>query len=242
VQAARTALAALRAAARDLERARGGPRRTLRLSSQCSTNYKWLAPIAQRHRELHPELDLRFVTTLGDEPLPALRQGLVDVALVTKTKATADGVHLRPLFEDELVAVVGRHHPWAQLGTVDAARLAAAHFVLYEVYDPQRAEPVPLPLPGGIVPARLTTAPMITQMLVELVATDDLVTVMSRWVAATYVEAGDVAAVRMTTTPPVAAWFVATRSGEQDTAVIGFAEQLARQAHSAFTLAANSVG
>jgi DNA-binding transcriptional LysR family regulator len=79
---------------------------------------------------------------------------------------------------------------------------------------------------------------MVTQMLVELVATDDVATVLSRWVAAAYVATGDVAAVRMTQHPPIAAWFVATRAGEQDPAVRAFADQLARHARQAFTAAA----
>ena len=237
LRTARTVLAELRAAARDLERVRMGPRRTLRLTSQCSTNYQWLAPLVQRHREQHPEVDLRFVTAPGDEPLPALRADQVDVALVTKTRAGAAGVDLQPLFEDELVAVVGRHHPWASRGTVDAEELAAGHFVLYEVYDPQRAEAAPLPLPAGIVPARVSTVPMVTQMLVEQVAHDRVATVLSRWVADTYLADGDVVAVRMTRQPPVAAWFLATREGENDPAVLAFARELATQARATFAAA-----
>lgn len=235
--AARGALAELRAAARDIERERDGGRRSLRVTSQCSTNYRWMAPLAQRHRELHPTVDLRLVTSPGDEPLPALRSHDVDVAVVTKTGKHAPGVELALLFTDELVAVVGVGHPWAGRGVVDAQAIAAATFVLYEVYDQDRPEPLPLPLPDGVVPARITTAPMVTQLLVDLVASDGGVTVLPRWVAEQHVSAGDVAMVRMTEQPPVASWYVATRQGERDDVVRSFAVQLGQRAKEVFDAA-----
>lgn len=235
--AARSALAELRSASRDIERERDGGRRSLRVSSQCSTNYRWMAPLAQRHRELHPDVDLRLVTCPGDEPIPALRANDVDVAVVTKTGRQASGVDLTPLFADELVAVVGARHPWAGRSVVDAQALAAATFVLYEVYDQGRPEPLPLPLPAGVAPARITTAPMVTQLLVDLVASDGGVTVLPRWVADEYVAAGDIAIVRMTEQPPIASWYVATRQGERDEVVRSFAVQLGQRAKEVFDVA-----
>lgn len=235
--AARSALAELRSAARDIERERDGGRRSLRVSSQCSTNYRWLAPLAQRHRERHPDVDLRLVTCPGDEPIPALRANDVDVAVVTKTGKQAPGVELTPLFADELVAVVGARHPWAGRSVVDAQAIAEATFVLYEVYDQARPEPLPLPLPTGVRPARVTTAPMVTQLLVDLVASDGGVTVLPRWVAEDYVAAGDVAIVRMTEQPPIASWFVATRQAERDDVVLAFARELGQRAKEVFDAA-----
>lgn len=235
--AARSALAELRSAARDIERERDGGRRSLRVTSQCSTNYRWMSPLAQRHRELHPTVDLRLVTSPGDEPLPALRSHDVDVAVVTKTGKHAPGVELAPLFTDELVAVVGVGHSWAGRGVVDAQAIAEATFVLYEVYDQDRPEPLPLPLPDGVVPARITTAPMVTQLLVDLVASDGGVTVLPRWVAEEHVSAGDVAMVRMTERPPVASWYVATRQGERDEVVRSFARELGHRAKEVFDAA-----
>lgn len=104
-------------------------------------------------------------------------------------------------------------------------------------HDQDRPEPLPLPLPDGVVPARITTAPMVTQLLIDLVASDGGVTVLPRWVAEEHVAAGDVALVRMTDQPPVASWYVATRQGERDEVVRSFARELGQRAKEVFDAA-----
>jgi DNA-binding transcriptional LysR family regulator len=62
LQAAQTTLRELRAARLDLHELADGRRRPLRLASQCSTNYQWMADVV---RPLHQ----RLPSTAGpDEP------------------------------------------------------------------------------------------------------------------------------------------------------------------------------
>ena len=227
LRAVAVVLAELRAAERDLAGLDPRARRTVRLTSQCSTNYQWLVPLAGSLRARQPGAEVRIVAVANDQPLPALLAGDVDVALVTKPDAAMLQVHLVPLFEDERVAVVGRGHSWAGRAYVDAADFASEHLILYEVYDPARVPALPLPLPPGARPARLSTTPVVTQLLIEMVAAGEGVTVLSRWLAEPYLREQAVAAVSLGAQPVKDHWYCATRRDENAAPVPAFAELLA---------------
>lgn len=161
-----------------------------------------------------------------DDPAAALQAQSVDVALVCKANAANRHVAMHPLFEDVSVAVVATGHPWASRASIAVGDFATAHVVLYDVYEQSRTDPVPLPLPAGAVPARMTTTPVVTQLLLEVVAGGDAVTVLPRWVAEPYQREGRVVLVPMAETPPPSLWHVATRRDAVDPATRAFVEVL----------------
>jgi LysR family transcriptional regulator, regulator for metE and metH len=158
--------------------------------------------------------------------VPALLADQVDVALIVKADRLADGVTLTPLFDDEMVAVVARDHPWAERPHVQAGDFDDVHLVLFDSYDPTRVPALPLPLPAGARPARVTTAPVVTELLVEMVATSHDVTVLASWVVEPYLRSHGVRAVRLTATPETRTWSCATRRGDQPPHVETFVELL----------------
>jgi LysR family transcriptional regulator for metE and metH len=210
-----TVLAELRAAERDLDDLRNGRSGIIRFASQCSTNYQWLPPVIHAYRERCHGVEVRIDSVPGDEPVPALLADQVDVALVVKADRLTDGVTLTPLFDDEMVAVVARDHPWAERPHVQAGDFDDVHLVLFDSYDPTRVPALPLPLPAGARPARVTTAPVVTELLVEMVATSHDVTVLASWVVEPYLRSHGVRAVRLTATPETRTWSCATRRGDQ---------------------------
>lgn len=220
-------LAELRAAARDLDDLRLGRDGVLRFTSQCSTNYQWLPPVVRAYRERSPGVEVRIDTVPGDEPVPALLADRIDVGLVVKADRLTDGVTLTPLFEDEMVAVVAHDHPWADRPFVEAADFDDVHLVLFDSYDPTRVPPLPLPVPAGARPARVTTAPVVTELLVQMVATSHDVTVLARWVVEPYLGGHGVRAVQLTATPETRTWSCATRRGPQPPHIATFVDLLA---------------
>jgi LysR family transcriptional regulator, regulator for metE and metH len=227
--ASRLVLAELRSAERDVRDIRDGANRRVRFTSQCSTTFQWLPPVLKRFREQQPNIEIRIETVPGDDPIGALVDDRVDVALVTKLDRQMDRVLLTPLFDDEMVAVVAGPHPWAARRYVTARDFDDAHLILYDVYDQTRIPSTPLPVPHGARPARVTTMPVITDLLIEMVAGGEGVTVLPNWVAAPYTTSHDVEIVHLGAKPLIRTWYCATRPGPRLPHIDAFVQELTRE-------------
>ncbi|MEU6895540.1 LysR family transcriptional regulator [Streptomyces sp. NPDC046557] len=224
--AARHILAELESASRDLREIRDGRGRRVRFTAQCSTTLPWLPPVLRAFREREPDIDVRIETVADDAPIPALLADLVDVALVTNPDLQMDRVSLTKLFDDEMMAVVPVAHPWASRGYLTARDFDGADLVLYDGYDQNRIPSMPLPIPAGARPGRITTMPVVTDLVIEMVAGGQGVTVLPNWVAAPYVSSHDLALTRIGEEPLTRTWFCATRTGPRPPHLEAFVEEL----------------
>ncbi|MFG2876918.1 LysR family transcriptional regulator [Streptomyces sp. NPDC048337] len=224
--AARQILGELESASRDLREIRDGRDRRVRFAAQCSTTFPWLPPVLRAFREREPDTEVRIETVPDDAPIPALLADVIDVALVTKPDLQMDRVSLTTLFDDEMVAVVPARHPWASRKHLTARDFDGADLVLYDFYDQKRIPSMPLPLPVGARPARITTMPVVTDLVVEMVAGGQGVTVLPNWVAAPYVASHDLALVRLGARPLTRTWYCATRPGPRTPHLDAFVEEL----------------
>ncbi|WP_371617569.1 LysR family transcriptional regulator [Streptomyces sp. NBC_00454] len=224
--AARQVLGELESATRDLRDIRDGKDRRVRFAAQCSTTFPWLPPVLRAFREREPDTEVRIVTVPGDAPIPALLADLVDVAMVTKTDPQMDRVELTRMFEDEMVAVVPAGHPWASRTHVTARDFTGVDLVLYDVYDQSRIPSEPLPIPRGARPARITTMPLVTDLVIEMAAGGQGVAILPNWVAAPYASSHGLALVRIGAKPLTRTWFCATRPGPLPPLQAAFVEEL----------------
>ncbi|MFI8264603.1 LysR family transcriptional regulator [Streptomyces sp. NPDC085665] len=212
--AARHVLAELESATRDVREIRDGRDRRVRFTAQCSTTFPWLPPVLRAFREREPGIDVRIETVADDAPVPALLADLVDVALVTQPDVQMDRVSLTRLFDDEMMAVVPAGHAWAGRKHLTARDFDGTDLILYEFYDQKRIPSLPLPIPAGARPGRIITMPVVTDLVVEMVAGGQGVTVLPNWVAAPYVASHGLALVQIGAKPLTRTWFCATRTGE----------------------------
>ncbi|MEU4730504.1 LysR family transcriptional regulator [Streptomyces sp. NPDC023588] len=224
--AARHVLGELESATRDLREIRDGRDRRVRFTAQCSTTLPWLPPVLRAFRAREPDIDVRIEAVPDDAPIPALLADRIDVALVTKPDLQMDRVSLTRLFDDEMMAVVPAGHPWASRAHLTARDFDGADLVLYEFYDQKRIPSMPLPIPAGAHPARITLMPVVTDLVVEMVAGGQGATVLPNWVAAPYVASHGLALVRMGAQPMTRTWFCATRTGPRPPHVEAFVEEL----------------
>ncbi len=225
--AADRVLGELESATRDLREIREGRDRRVRFTAQCSTTFPWLPPVLRAFRAREPGIDVRIATVADDAPIPALLADQVDVALVTKPDVQMDRVTLTRLFEDEMVAVVPAGHPWASRAHLTARDFDGADLVLYDFYDQKRIPSIPLPIPVGARPGRITTMPVVTDLVVEMVAGGQGVSVLPNWVAAPYTASHGLALVRIGAQPLTRTWFCATRPGPRPPHLDAFVEELA---------------
>ncbi|MGW6687673.1 LysR family transcriptional regulator [Streptomyces sp. NPDC054961] len=224
--AARHVLGELESATRDLRDIRDGRDRRVRFAAQCSTTFPWLPPVLRAFRAREPDTEVRIVPVPDDAPVPALLADLVDVALVTRQDTQMDRVRLSPLFEDEMVAVVPAGHPWASRPHVTARDFTDVDLILYDVYDQSRVPAQPLPIPLGARPARVTTMPLVTDLVIEMAAGGQGVAILPNWVAAPYTASHGLALVRIGARPLTRTWFCATRPGPLPPRQAAFVEEL----------------
>jgi LysR family transcriptional regulator for metE and metH len=149
-------------------------------------------------RDRHPGMEVRIEQTAGDDPLAALLDNRVDVALVTKSDRLMEKVNAVPL-------------------------------VLYDIYDQSRPRAQPLPLPAGARPGRVSTVPLVTDLVIEMVASGEGVSVLPRWAALPFAEGPNrrVAMVQVGARPTWRTWRLATRVDDPSVAVGDFAELVA---------------
>jgi LysR family transcriptional regulator for metE and metH len=227
--AARAALGELRAAQLDVRLIAEGRHQPLTVTSQCATNYAWLPSVLREFRGRAPAVEVQIVTVDDRDTIATLLDGRIDIALVTKLDRQMDQVRLQPLFDDELVAVVSTSHAWAHREQITRRDIEEEHLVLFDSYDQSRTPAVPLPVPAGAKPGRLTTVAAGADLLIEMVSSGDCSTILPSWVAEPYLRRPDLAAISMGPNPLYRTWFCATRHGETSTSVNTFAQLLVEQ-------------
>jgi LysR family transcriptional regulator for metE and metH len=228
---ARVVITEMRAVERDVREIRSGRDRRVRFTAQCSTTYQWLPPVISEFRDTHPGVEVRIEQVPGDEPVTALLEDRVDVALVTKPDRLMERIRTTPLFRDQMVAVVGTDHPWTSRTHVTARDFTDVHLVLYDIYDQSRRPTPALPLPPGARPGRISTVPLVTDLVIEMVASGEGVSVLPQWVAEPYARGPEarVALVQIGARPSWRTWHLATRAGEQPAPVADFAALVAHR-------------
>lgn len=214
ISAAHVILGEVRSAADDVSQLSRPVAPAVRLTSQCSTNFQWLPELLRHYERRHPDVEVRIDTGAGDRPVPALLEERVDVAIVTKLDADLERVELAPLFADQMLAVMARDHALADRKYLTPRDFDGAHVILYDSYDPARGARVPLPLPEGARPRRITFMPQITELIVQMVAGSSALAALPNWVVEPHLEAHKLSAVRLTRKGMGRTWYRATRRGE----------------------------
>lgn len=77
----------------------------------------------------HPGLDIRLHEGASDELTGAVLRGESDLVVAAWTTAPPEGLETRVVFDDALVAVVSRDHPWASRRSIRPAELLDADLV-----------------------------------------------------------------------------------------------------------------
>jgi LysR family transcriptional regulator for metE and metH len=188
-------LETLRRAEDEIRRLSSNGAGLLRLATECYTCYHWLPSLLGEFSARHPRVELRILAEATRQPLPALLEGRIDLAIMS---TPLDDRRLRqaPLFKDELVAVLPPRHRLASRAFLKAEDFAAERLILY--VPPEESTLIQEVLrPAGVQPAAITQI-QLTEAIVEMVAAGLGVSLLARWAIAPQLEAGTLRAVRVT--------------------------------------------
>jgi LysR family transcriptional regulator, regulator for metE and metH len=205
---AQRVLAEIKTAEEDVRRHGAGEAGVLRVCAQCNTGYHWLPPLIEVFRRKHPAIDVSIAVECTAQPVEALLDGRLDVAIVTESLRTPH-VRVRPLFEDEHAAIVAPDHWFAARPFVRPEDLAGERLLLYSSSPDDSFTIQKILRPAGVVPRRVSFV-MLTEAILEMVKARLGISVMQTWAIEPALRAGDVRAVPITASGIHRHWSAAT--------------------------------
>jgi LysR family transcriptional regulator for metE and metH len=198
---------------RDLvaESATGGAG-VVRLATECYTCYHWLPGVVTAFRQDWPRVDVRIVAEATADPVRALLDGALDLAIVA---GDVDERRLgcTALFEDEQVVVVAPDHPLAKRTFVEPQDLQNEHLILYTTHSSENSVLREVLRPAGVEPRQLTRV-QLTEAIVELVKAGLGITVLARWAIAPQLRDGSLVGIPLTARGFHRRWWAVTRRHE----------------------------
>ncbi len=185
-------------------------RHTVRIAVGSYEAYHWFPGFLQRLRVDRPEIDLDLIV-VGDEPGVALADRRVDLVLAP---GEPTGEHsLSPAFDDELVFLCAPSHRLAGQQRVEVSDIVEETYLTYNLRPSPGFEYDRFVRPGGRSP-QIVRAIRQTSAVIELVAADVGVTILSRWATVPAVSAGRLWAARCGDGLPIQ-WHCAFRPGDE---------------------------
>jgi LysR family transcriptional regulator for metE and metH len=217
---ARRVLDELRRAEDDVRGMSDSGRGVLRLCTQCNTGYHWLPPLLESFNKKHPGVDVQIVVDATERPLDALRDGQIDLAVITDDDVNDPRIVTRPLFADELVAIVPPNHRLAKRAWIAPEDFRDEHLIIYKAPRKSSYTFTRILTPAGIEPARVSFVPL-TEAIVELIKAGLGIGVLAAWAVEPAIRSGAVKAVRIGRKGVRRQWSAATLAGRPDPKWLG---------------------
>jgi len=156
-----------------------GEKGSILLSTECYTSYHWLPSVLSKYKIDFENIDVKIVFEATHKPIQKLLQGQIDLA-ITSDPLPNDHVEYHELFEDEMVAIVNKEHPWASRQYVKAKDFENETLIIHS--EPLETVTIYQKLlkPANVQPGSLTILPL-TEASIELVKADMGIMVMANW-------------------------------------------------------------
>ena len=205
------------------------PSELVRLSTECYTTYQWLPRVLRTFSRTHPDVEVRIVTEATRQPLPALLDGKLDVAVVSSV-APSRKLRVHRLFRDEVVVLVSAEHPLASRTFLTAEDFRGEHLLTYAIAPEEMELFTRILRPAGVSPAR-TSRVELTEAILEMVRAGLGISVLARWaLPQELLRSGAVRAVPLTSRGVFRQWNAVTLASRRAPPALGsFVRTLAHE-------------
>lgn len=169
---------------------------SLRIATQCYTAYRWFPELTAMVRANFQDVEVRIVPEATRDPLAALEEKQIDLALVHTVLAASRAAKSRTfarrvVAEDRLVLVMSADHPLAEQKQVSPKDL---HPYTFYVFDSTTAELVAQSKAtfssAADAPPKIQRVPL-TEALIHLVQSGQGVSLLSSWMIRPYLDRGE---------------------------------------------------
>ena len=202
----------LEAAEQAIQSAGRREKRVIRVGTECYTGYHWLPGVSNRFGLAHPDVEIEIAFDAAGDPLPMLRKGLIDVALLTEYRQPR-GVEVSKLFTDELVAAVSPRHAWASRPYLLAKDFSAVRLLLLSAPETSFFMNTVI-RPAGITPTQVADVQLVGAMA-ALIEAEFGVGVLPSWTISTEVRAGRIVPLRINRNGTFRTWLAAVRNAQR---------------------------
>lgn len=170
---------------------------SLRIATQCYTAYRWFPELTAMVRSNFQDVEVRIVPEATRDPLAALEEKQIDLALVhTVLDAPRPAKHRsfarKVVAEDRLALVMAPDHPLADRKRVSPRDL---HPYTFYVFDSTTAELVAQSkstfASAADAPPKVQRVPL-TEALIQLVQSGQGISLLSSWMIRPYLDRGDI--------------------------------------------------
>jgi LysR family transcriptional regulator for metE and metH len=217
---ARSVLGTVREAQTLLSAAEYDAQGVLRISTECYTCYHWLPARLKAFQASFPRVEVEIVVEATRRPVEALIAGELDLAIVSGAPIQT-AVSSRPLFEDELVAILSPEHRLAPRRSLSPRDFAAERLITYSVPIRQLGIYQQFFHPAGVVPARVSRVDL-TEAIVEMVKANLGIAVLARWAIAPHLNAATLKAIPLGRRGYRRRWYAVTVKSRRPPAYIEF--------------------
>lgn len=201
----------LEQAEEELARSKQQATQVVRIGASTLSGYEWLPDLLRRLNAAHPSIDVEAVLDVSLNPVAALKERLIDVAIMP-ARIRLGAVRSQELFRDEMVAVLPASHPKSRLRFLEADDLIDEPYVTDAMKPETGREFERLFEPSGVRPVRVLRAGH-TEAVIALVRACFGVTILTRRTVAPYLAAGDLSVVRLTRKGLYLTWHAVLRAG-----------------------------
>lgn len=205
-------LAQLERMEKSVARNDGQQRHVVRIGCGAYSAYRWLPRFLKGFQESAADIDIEVVADATQQPLKALLDRNIDVAVTSGTPHKATMRSLR-LFRDELILITAADHRLAKKNVIVAEDLKDEVYISYSDVAEKGHEYDSLLKPAQVSYRRMMKVEL-TEAIVELVVSGFGISILSRWAVSHYLKSGTLSSARITTKGLYVDWYAAIRKNE----------------------------
>lgn len=197
-----------------LEQFANGERGTLRIGMECHPCYQWLLKIVSPYLDQWPKVDVDVRQKFQFGGIGALFSNEIDI-LVTPDPLYKPGLNFTPVFDYELVLVVGPDHPLRHAKFIQPQQLAGETLITYPVPSERLDIFTQFLQPAGISPRQQKQIET-TDIMLVMVAHGRGVAALPGWLVEEYASRFDLYPVRLGKTGIAKQIFLGQRDTDGD--------------------------
>lgn len=192
----------------DLKKLSSNEEGIIRLSTQCYTSYYWLSSSLKQFHSKKPKVEIRIIDEATRKPLDFLEEGKLEIALVNTLNDNPNFI-FHPLFEDEVVAVFPKDHPWSNLSYVTAKNFTDQNYITYSPHIEEGQSFKYLFDSSPYLPLRITRIEL-TEAIIEMVKANLGVTILAKWAITPYLSKNELSSLPLGEDGYKRTWYAAT--------------------------------